>query len=94
MNPRFTHHEIKATNSALKRRITGNRTSRTPLKKWQLKHQRNRAHAGNVSRIRRAGKDRGRGQVDGLTQDVERVCNAETEGTLSRLRDAAISTHE
>ena len=42
--------------------------------------------------IRRAGKDRGRGQVDGLIwQDVERVCvYAETEGTLAGLRDAAM----
>ena len=38
------------------------------------------------------GKDRGRGQVDGLIwQDVERVCvYAETEGTLAGLRDAAM----
>ena len=42
--------------------------------------------------IPRAGKDRGRGQVDGLIwQDVERVCAyAETEGTLAGLRDAAM----
>ena len=42
--------------------------------------------------IRREGKDRGRGQVDGLIwQDVERVCvYAETEGTIAGLRDAAM----
>ena len=42
--------------------------------------------------IRRAGRDRGRGQVDGLIwQDVERVCiYAETEGTLIGLRDSAM----
>ena len=42
--------------------------------------------------IRRAGRDRGRGQVDGLIwQDVERVCiYAETENTLAGLRDAAM----
>ena len=42
--------------------------------------------------IRREGRDRGRGQVDGLIwQDVERVCiYAETEGTLIGLRDAAM----
>ena len=42
--------------------------------------------------IRREGRDRGRGQVDGLTwQQVEGVCIlAETQGTLSGLRDAAM----
>ena len=42
--------------------------------------------------IRREGRDRGRGQVDGLIwQDVERVCiYAETEDTLAGLRDAAM----
>ena len=42
--------------------------------------------------IRRLGRNRGRGQVDGLTwQDVERVCiYAETEGTLTGLRDTAM----
>ena len=42
--------------------------------------------------IRREGRDRGRGQVDGLIwQDVERVCiYAETENTLAGLRDAAM----
>lgn len=42
--------------------------------------------------IRRKGRERGRGQVDGLTwQDVERVCIfAETDGTVAGLRDAAM----
>ena len=65
--------------------------------KWQLKHQSQETtnfpitHA-TLAGIRRAGKDRGRGQVDGLTwQDVERVCLlAEIENTLAGLRDAAI----
>ena len=65
--------------------------------KWQLKHQSQETtnfpitHA-TLAGIRRAGKDRGRGQVDGLTwQDVERVCIlAEMEKTLAGLRDAAI----
>ena len=65
--------------------------------KWQLKHQSQETtnfpitHA-TLAGIRRAGKGRGRGQVDGLTwQDVERVCLlAEMENTLAGLRDAAI----
>lgn len=66
--------------------------------KWQLKHQPN-PHLqqmpitqATLAGIRREGKDRGRGQVDGLIwQDVERVCIiAETEGTLVGLRDAAM----
>ena len=42
--------------------------------------------------IRREGRDRSRGQVDGLIwQDVEGVCvYAETGGTLAGLRDAAM----
>ena len=42
--------------------------------------------------IRREGRDRGRGQVDGLIwQDVERICvYAEAEGTLIGLRDSAM----
>lgn len=42
--------------------------------------------------IRREGRDRGRGQVDGLTwQEVERVCLlAEVGDTLAGLRDAAM----
>ena len=42
--------------------------------------------------IRRKGKDRGRGQVDGITWDeVERICAlAEAEGTVAGLRDSAL----
>ena len=42
--------------------------------------------------IRREGRDRGRGQVDGLVwRDVERICAyAETEDTLIGLRDSAM----
>ena len=42
--------------------------------------------------IRREGKDRGRGQVDGLTWvDVERVCAfAEMDGSVAGLRDSAL----
>ncbi len=42
--------------------------------------------------IRREGKDRGRGQVDGLTwDDVKRVCSfAEASRTLAGLRDSAM----
>ena len=65
--------------------------------KWQLKHQSQEPvnfpiTQATLAGIRREGKDRGRGQVDGLIwQDVERVCiYAETEGTLAGLRDAAM----
>ena len=65
--------------------------------KWQLKHQSTQQMnlpitQATLSGIRREGRDRGRGQVDGLIwQDVERVCiYAETEGTLAGLRDAAM----
>ena len=65
--------------------------------KWQLKHQSQETvnfpiTQATLAGIRREGKDRGRGQVDGLIwQDVERVCiYAETEGTLIGLRDAAM----
>ena len=65
--------------------------------KWQLKHQSQETlnfpvTQATLAGIRRAGKDRGRGQVDGLIwQDVERVCvYAETEGKLAGLRDAAM----
>lgn len=66
--------------------------------KWQLKHQPN-THLqqmpitqATLSGIRRSGKDRGRGQVDGLVwRDVERICvYAETEGTLMGLRDSSM----
>ena len=64
--------------------------------KWQLKHQSETVNfpitQATLAGIRREGKDRGRGQVDGLIwQDAERVCiYAETEGTLAGLRDAAM----
>ena len=65
--------------------------------KWQLKHQSQEVinfpiTQSTLAGIRREGRDRGRGQVDGLIwQDVERVCvYAETEGTLTGLRDAAM----
>ena len=57
--------------------------------KWQLKHQSQETvnfpiTQATLGGIRREGKDRRRGQVNGLIwQDVERVCiYAETEGTL------------
>lgn len=45
-----------------------------------------------LSGIRREGKDRGRGQVDGLNwSDVERVCAyAEMDGSVAGLRDSAL----
>ena len=65
--------------------------------KWQFKHQSQDTlnfpiTQATLAGIRREGKDRGRGQVDGLIwQDVERVCiYAETEDTLTGLRDAAM----
>lgn len=65
--------------------------------KWQLKHEVGKDFAlpitnATLAGIRRDGKTRGRGQVDGLIwQDVERVCiQAETDGTLAGLRDAAM----
>ena len=65
--------------------------------KWQLKHQSQEninfpITQATLAGIRREGRDRGRGQVDGLIwRDVERVCvYAETEGTLAGLRDAAM----
>ena len=65
--------------------------------KWQLKHQSQETvnfpiTQATLAGIRREGKGRGRGQVDGLIwQDVERVCiYAETEGTLIGLRDASM----
>ena len=65
--------------------------------KWQFKHQLQESinlpiTQATLAGIRREGRDRGRGQVDGLIwQDVERVCiYAETEGTLAGLRDAAM----
>ena len=65
--------------------------------KWQLKHQSTEQMnlaitLTTLAGIRRDGKQRGRGQVDGLIwQEVERICIiAETEGTLAGLRDAAM----
>lgn len=45
-----------------------------------------------IAGIRREGKDRGRGQVDGLNwSDVERVCAfAEMDGTVAGLRDSVL----
>ena len=65
--------------------------------KWQFKHQpieqmNLSITVATLAGIRRDGKERGHGQVDGLIwQDVERVCvYAETEGTIAGLRDAAM----
>ena len=65
--------------------------------KWQLKHQSQESINFPITQvtlagIRREGRDRGRGQVDGMIwRDVERVCvYAETEGTIAGLRDAAM----
>ena len=64
--------------------------------KWTVKNQgvgisfeiTEKALAG----IRRKGKGRGRGQVDGITwEEVDKICAlAETEGTIAGLRDSAI----
>ena len=45
-----------------------------------------------LASIRRDGKDRRRGQVEGLIwQDVEKVCiYTEADGTISGLRDSAM----
>ena len=65
--------------------------------KWQMKHQLGEDFPmpityATLAGIRRDGKARGRGQVDGMIwQDVERVCIlAETDGTLTGLRDSAM----
>ena len=64
--------------------------------KWRLKKANAAIHLPitdtTLAGIRRDGKERGRGQVDGLIwQAVERICIiAETEGTLAGLRDAAM----
>ena len=64
--------------------------------KWGLKKSDTSSHLPItdtvLAGIRREGKDRGRGQVDGLDwQAVERVCAfAESEKTLAGLRDAAM----
>ena len=64
--------------------------------KWTVKHQgvgipfeiTEKALAG----IRRKGKGRGRGQVDGITwEEVNQICAlAEAEGTIAGLRDSAM----
>lgn len=65
--------------------------------KWQMKHQLGEQFPLPITNttlagIRRDGKKRGRGQVDGLIwQEVERVCiQAETDSTLAGLRDSAM----
>ena len=64
--------------------------------KWRLKKSDVPSHLPMtdtvLAGIRREGKDRGRGQVDGLDwQAVERVCVfAEAEKTLAGLRDSAM----
>lgn len=65
--------------------------------KWQMKHQIDSniplpVTNATLAGIRRDGKERGRGQVDGLIwQTVERVCiQAETDGTIAGLRDSAM----
>ena len=65
--------------------------------KWQLKHQSQEnlnfpITQATLAGIRREGRGRGRGQINGLIwQDVERVCiYAETQGTLAGLHDTAM----
>ena len=65
--------------------------------KWHAKYHGEQTVAGVITErtlagIRREGKGRGRGQVDGLDwQDVEKICVlAESTGTLSGVRDAAM----
>ncbi len=66
--------------------------------KWQLKHQSNvpllpmPITQATLAGIRREGRNRGRGQVDGLVwREVERICAyAEADGTLLGLRDSAM----
>ena len=65
--------------------------------KWQLKHQSQETvnfpiTQATLAGIRREGKDRRHGQVNGLIwQDVERVCIlAEVENSLAGLRDSAM----
>ena len=65
--------------------------------KWQGKNLNRKDVIGAITErtlagIRREGKDRGRGQVDGLTwKEVERVCSfAEASRTLAGLRDSAL----
>ena len=65
--------------------------------KWQAKNLNRGDVVGamtlrTLQGIRREGKDRGRGLVDGLTRaDMERVCMfAEASKTLAGLRDSAM----
>ena len=66
--------------------------------RWYLKHRNNgRAvdlpiTSATLSGIRREGKDRGRGQRNGLTwREVEKICGVqEADGTLRGLRNSAI----
>ena len=65
--------------------------------KWHAKYHGEQTVAGAITErtlagVRRAGKGRGRGQVDGLDwQAVEKICAlAESTGTLSGVRDAAM----
>ena len=65
--------------------------------KWQLKHQSQESvnfpiTQATLAGIRREGRDRGRGQVDGsIWQEVERVCIlAEMENSLAGLRDSVM----
>ena len=64
--------------------------------KWQAKNLRRENVVGAITErtlaeIRRDGKERGRGQVDGITwSDMERVCGyAEGSKLLAGLRDSA-----
>ena len=66
--------------------------------KWLLKHRNNGTPvelpitSATLSGIRREGRDRGRGQRNGLTwKEVERICAVqETDGTLRGIRNSAI----
>ena len=66
--------------------------------KWLLKHRNNGKPVelpittATLSGIRREGRDRGRGQRNGLTwKEVERICAVqESDGTLRGLRNSAI----
>ena len=65
--------------------------------KWSAKNRNQKEVVGAITErtlagIRREGKERGRGQVDGLTwKEVDRVCSfAEASRTLAGLRDSAM----
>ena len=59
---------------------------------FTLKRQWTHAEPGTLAGIRREGRDRGRGQVEGLIwQDVERIAAfAEADKTIAGLRDSAM----